>query len=70
MRRYRLISTGGIGQWIKRLYLWITRKKCGTCVHYDGRFGDENYCFDCLHSMNASEYRRRVNTGRRNTWQV
>lgn len=40
-----------------RKLMSVTRKKCDTCRHYDGRFGDDG-CFLCERSIKAVEYDR------------
>ncbi|WP_164473108.1 hypothetical protein [Clostridium sp. E02] len=43
---------------LRKIITWLSGKNCGTCRHYDGRFGDES-CFSCERSIKAVEYERR-----------
>lgn len=43
---------------MRNVYMRIFRKKCSTCVHYDGTFGDDS-CFSCERSIRAVNYERR-----------
>ena len=43
---------------LRKIVMQWTRKNCGTCKHYDGRFGDES-CFPCDRSIKAVEYERK-----------
>lgn len=43
---------------IRRIFMLCKRMNCDTCIHYDGRYGDDS-CFNCEHSIMAVEYERR-----------
>lgn len=43
---------------VRNMYMRLSRKRCSTCMHYDGAFG-ENCCFECERSIRAVKYERR-----------
>ena len=43
---------------LRKIIMWWTRKSCGTCKYYDGRFGDDT-CFPCELSVKAVGYERK-----------
>lgn len=43
---------------LRKIFVSILKRKCSTCVFYDGRFGSDE-CFDCEKSMTAVNYERR-----------
>lgn len=42
---------------IRGLFVLASGRKCDTCRHYDGRFG-EDCCFRCERSIRAVDYDR------------
>ena len=43
---------------LRKIVMWWTEKNCGSCKHYNGRFGDDT-CFTCERSIKAVGYDRR-----------
>lgn len=43
---------------VRKFIMWVMKRHCGTCVHYDGRFGEE-CCFECERSIAGDRYERR-----------
>ncbi len=43
---------------LRKIITWRSGKTCGTCKHYDGKFGDES-CFSCERSIKAVGYERK-----------
>lgn len=43
---------------LRRVYIMIRKIDCDKCIHYDGRFGDEE-CLSCERSVTAVGYERR-----------
>lgn len=44
-----------IYQLLKAVYARLSGKSCGTCMHYDGVFG-EDCCFECERSVTTKGY--------------
>lgn len=43
---------------LRRVYMIIRKMDCDSCIHYDGRFGDDE-CFRRERSVTADGYERR-----------
>ena len=43
---------------LRRVYMILRKIDCDKCIHYDGRFGDEE-CLSCERSVTAVDYERR-----------
>lgn len=43
---------------LRRVYMILRKRDCDECIHYDGRFGDEE-CSLCERSVTAVGYERR-----------
>ncbi|MGL6199885.1 MAG: hypothetical protein ACRC3H_13235 [Lachnospiraceae bacterium] len=43
---------------LRKLVIKITGRKCSSCNHYDGRFG-QDCCFECERSIKVVNYDRR-----------
>lgn len=42
---------------LRKIHMRVFQKNCSTCIHYDGRFG-EDCCFECERSIRAVNYER------------
>jgi len=47
---------------MRKIVMWCLRRSCGTCLHYDGRFG-EDCCFECERTIDAPWYQEREGNG-------
>ena len=43
---------------LRKIVIRWTEKHCASCLHYDGRFGDDA-CFTCEQNIKAVGYERR-----------
>lgn len=55
---FKVIIMRQMRYFLRTIFMKISGRNCDSCVHYDGKFG-EDCCFQCEYSITGEHYERR-----------